>query len=452
MKANKIIWFEGMKLDPHHFQQTDHYNTYYLNSRLDLINSNLWGLKNLTIDSAALSSGNFNIIACNGIMPDGAVFNIPENDSIPQSRNFEKIFDSMTEHLDVYLVIPLEQVSGRNFQLDEQSDSNLTRYHMQKVDCIDLNIGANIKTIGVAKPNYQFRFGNESLEDFSSIKLGEIVRTSDGKYVMENQFIPSCVEISASRFLLECLRNTLSSFVSKSKELKKQASIQKPELTLLQIEIYLFWQAINSFIPILNYCYNSRSVHPESLYKNLLHIIGNLSTFSPTEVKLESLPIYDHKHLTEVFKQLVEEIQVILSIKKTVERRDISIQLRKQGDSLYIGQLLPNQMSGQLFMCVTSDMPEKKVISELPKNVKISAYEEIFAVHQAGIQGLNIEYVARPPSGISINEKAHYFKIICEGRFWEKILSKGNIALFIASEFKSLQVELIILLKYIENV
>ena len=84
--------------------------------------------------------------------------------------------------------------------------------------------------------------------------------------------------------------------------------------------------------------------------------------------------------------------------------------------------------------------------TELPKNIKISAYEEIFAVHQAGIQGVNIEYVARPPVGISVKEKAHYFKVIKEGRFWDKIVSKNNIAFFIASEFKSLQMELVLLL------
>jgi predicted component of type VI protein secretion system len=91
-------------------------------------------------------------------------------------------------------------------------------------------------------------------------------------------------------------------------------------------------------------------------------------------------------------------------------------------------------------------MPEKKIITELSKNIKVSAYEEIFAVHQAGIQGVTVEYIARPPAGVSINEKAHYFKINKDGRFWEKITSKNNIAFFIAAEFKTLQMELVLLM------
>ena len=136
----------------------------------------------------------------------------------------------------------------------------------------------------------------------------------------------------------------------------------------------------------------------------------------------------------------------MLNVQKTVERRDIIVPLRKQAETLYVGQLSPNQIASQFFIAVYSDIPEKKVISELSKNIKISAYEEIFAVHQAGIQGVSIEYIARPPAGVSVNEKAHYFKINKEGRFWEKIVAKNNIAFFLAAEFKALELELVLLL------
>ena len=80
MKMQKTVWFEGMKLDPHHFQQTERYNLYYINSRFGMINSNYWGLKNFQVDNAAIAGGNFSLINCNGIMPDGMIFNIPENE------------------------------------------------------------------------------------------------------------------------------------------------------------------------------------------------------------------------------------------------------------------------------------------------------------------------------------------------------------------------------------
>ena len=445
MKFQKVVWYEGMKLDPHHFQQADKYNQYYTNSRIASENPNAWGLRELHIDSAAISGGSFGLVRCSGIMPDGLIFDMPENDPLPKNRNFDTLFPATSEKLDVFLTIPSETHGGNNCQLDESSLYNNSRFVLQSFETLDYNTGTNMRNVGVVKPNFQFRFGDENLEGFSSLKIGELARSSDGKFTMNREYIVSAVSISASDVLLEHTRNILSTLVSKSKELRTQASIQKPELSITQVEILMMLHSINTFIPLLNYYYSSKHDHPESLYTLLLNLAGQLSTFTNLGLRNVEYPVYDHKHLTEIFNQMFTEITNMLNIQKTVERKDIIIQLRRQADTLFVGQLSPNHVSAQFFIAVTGDIPEKKIISELPKNIKISAYEEIFAVHQAGIQGLTIEYIARPPAGISLNEKAHYFKVNKEGRFWEKIIAKNNIAFFIASEFKSLQMELVLL-------
>ncbi len=445
MKFQKVVWYEGMKLDPHHFQQADRFNQYNLNSKLALLNPGLWGIKSMEVDPAALSGGLFAFVQCSGIMPDGYSFNMPDNDPLPKSRNFEDLFDATAEKLDVFLALPLENISGNNCQLDGTSYPN-SRFNLQSVDMTDYNTGTNMRSVGIAKPNFQFKFGDEALEDFTSIKIGELGRSSDGKYTMDADYIPPSLSVSNSTALQESVRKLLGTLISKSKELRKQTTIQKPELSLTHVEILLMLQTINSFIPLLNYYYQSQNTHPENLYILLLNLAGQLSTFSNMGIRTSEFPPYDHRHLNEVFNQVITDINQMLNVQKTLERRDVVIPLRKQADTLYVGQLSPNQMSSQFFLSVTGDIPEKKIITELPKNIKISAYEEIFAVHQAGIQGVTLEYTARPPAGVSVNEKAHYFKINKEGRFWEKITAKNNIAFFIASEFKTLQMELVLLL------
>ncbi|MCX6151865.1 MAG: type VI secretion system baseplate subunit TssK [Ignavibacteriales bacterium] len=446
MKLQKVIWFEGMKLDPHHFQQADRYNQYYTNTKLGYLNPNYWGFKEIQIDLAALSGGSFGLVACSGIMPDGLVFDIPNNDPVPKSRSFADSFSATSEKLDVYLTIPIEKLTGNNCQLSESANSQSSRFILQNMELLDYNTGVNMRTVGVVKPNFQFKFGEESLDDFSVIKIGEIVRSSDGKFNMDANYIAPVISITASEVLQSFIREILGALVSKSKELRSQASIQKPELSLTQVEILLMLLSVNTYIPLLNYYHSSRHIHPENLYTLFLNLAGQLSTYSNLGLKTGEFPMYDHNHLTEVFKLLIDEINAMLNVQKTVSRRDVIIPLRKQADTLFVGQLSPIQMNAQFFLTVQGEMSEKKIISELSKNIKISSYEEIFAVHQAGIQGVSIEYVARPPAGISINEKAHYFKINKEGRFWDKIIAKNNIAFFIAAEFKSLQMELVLLM------
>ncbi len=444
MKLQKVVWFEGMKLDPHHFQQVDRYNQYYINTRINTINPNYWGFIEVQIDEAALAGGALGLTRCSGIMPDGLPFEMPENDSLPKTRTFEEFFAATSEKLEVYLAIPVENLSGNNCKINESLNSNNSRFALQNVEVLDYNSGTNLRSIGIVKPNFQLKFGGESLDDYSALKIGEVTRSSDGKYSMNKKYILPSLNLSGS--LTEYAGEILGLLISKSKELKSQSAVQKPELSINQVEILMMLQSVNSFIPLLNYYHKSKHIHPENLYILFLNIAGQLSSYSTAGSKTTELPSYDHKHLTEIFSQVVEEIKIFLNVQKTVTRRDLIIPLRRHSDTLFVGQLSPEHSPAQFYVSVQGDLPEKKIITELPKNIKISAYEEIFAVHQAGIQGVTIEYVARPQPGITVNEKAHYFKINKEGRFWEKISSKNNIAFFIASEFKSLQLELVLLL------
>jgi type VI secretion system protein ImpJ len=446
MKLQKIVWFEGMKLDPHHFQLADKFNQYNLNTRINSLNNYAWGLKEITVDEAALAGGQFGLISCSGVMPDGLIVDMPSGDPLPKTRVFDDLFSATAERLNVYLAVPILNTGGSNCQLNGDSSFDNTRYIMQNTDAADLNTGSNLRTIGMAKTNFQIKFGDESLDEYTSIKLGEVVRGSDGRYDMNKNYIPPCLNISASEELLNITREILSSLVSKSKELRTQAGIHKPELSIIQVEILLMLQSINTYIPLLNYYYSSGNIHPENLYSVLLQLTGQLSTYSNLGIRTEDLPSYDHKHLTEIFEFINKEINSILNVKKSIEKKDISIPLRKQADSLFVGQLSPAHMQAQFYIGITGSMPESKVIAEFPKNIRISAYEEIFAVHQAGIQGVAVEYTARPPAGFTVNEKTHYFRIIKEGRFWDKITVKNNIAFFITTEFKQLQMELVLLM------
>ena len=259
MKLQRVVWYEGMKLNPHHFQQIDRYNQYYINSRINILNSNYWGLTELQVDLAALSGGSFNLVKCTGVMPDGLLFDMPANDPFPKSRSFEELFSATDEKIDVFLSIPSENASGNNCQMAEDNvNSNNSRYILQNIDILDYNTGTNMRTVGIVKPNFQFKFGDESLEDFSHIKIGQINRSADGKYTMDHSYIVPSISISASEVLLNHTREILGALVSKSKELRKLASIHKPELSIIQVEILLMLQTVNTYIPLLNYYYSIR--------------------------------------------------------------------------------------------------------------------------------------------------------------------------------------------------
>jgi type VI secretion system protein ImpJ len=377
-------------------------------------------------------------------MPDGLFFNIPENETPPKSRQFEELFEATGDKLDVFLAIPFDKITGNNCQLDENSENKITRYSLHAIEMLDDNVGSNLRQVGVARPNFYIKFGDENFEEFSVLKIGEILRSSDGTFTMSKDFIPPSLSLSASDSMMYCVREILGGLVSKSKELQNQLNPHKREIAIADVEVMMLLQTINTYIPIINQYYNSPYYHPEIVYSLFLSLGGQLCTLmTGSGISPIDFQPYDHKNLNDVFSHLYNQLMTLLNIQKKISKPDKSIPLEKQSDSLYMANLSQEQIDSQLFIVVKSNLPEAKVISDFTKNIKIAAHEEIFAVHQAGLQGVTIEYISRPPSGLSVDPENHYFKIQKEGRLWEKIIDKQTIAFFLAMEFTQVELQLI---------
>ena len=140
-KRHQILWYEGMNLEPHHFQQWDRFIRSNLDFRIKSVNTDNWGLAAIKLDEDALANGKINIIGCSGIMPDGLVFDMPANDSLPPSREFTKYFSSTQTSLAVYLSIPNERIGEQNFSLDKSTNKRNTRYFFEQVMINDENVG-----------------------------------------------------------------------------------------------------------------------------------------------------------------------------------------------------------------------------------------------------------------------------------------------------------------------
>ena len=71
---NKVMWTEGMFLQPQHFQQQDRFAARQLDSRFAAGQAWPWGFSSLQVDDAALLQGKVMITAARGVMPDGLAF------------------------------------------------------------------------------------------------------------------------------------------------------------------------------------------------------------------------------------------------------------------------------------------------------------------------------------------------------------------------------------------
>ena len=68
---NKVVWSEGLFLQPQHFQQHDRYLEAYVEARSRSLRPYSFGFTELKLDSAQLGIGKLAIASARGVFPDG---------------------------------------------------------------------------------------------------------------------------------------------------------------------------------------------------------------------------------------------------------------------------------------------------------------------------------------------------------------------------------------------
>ena len=80
---NKVVWQEGLFLQPHHFQQHDRYVEALVSGVAAAVAPYAWGVRELSLDEELLKLGKIALKSCTGITPDGITFKVPQTENHP---------------------------------------------------------------------------------------------------------------------------------------------------------------------------------------------------------------------------------------------------------------------------------------------------------------------------------------------------------------------------------
>jgi type VI secretion system protein ImpJ len=83
---SKVLWTEGLFLQPHHFQQADRHAEALVAGLASRIGPYAWGMSDIEIDRAVLKVGQIALKSGSGLTQDGTVFRIPETEGHPPAR------------------------------------------------------------------------------------------------------------------------------------------------------------------------------------------------------------------------------------------------------------------------------------------------------------------------------------------------------------------------------
>ncbi|UCF63197.1 MAG: type VI secretion system baseplate subunit TssK [bacterium] len=444
----KIVWYEGMTLDPHHFQHWDRYYDSQLNNWVRVFSPFAWGISEITIEKEALLNGQFQVSQLSGIMPDGLHFNMPKEDPAPISRGFSELFPATQESLPVFLCIPADNPDGKNYLLETKTDDAHFRYQLENVMVNDENTGSNPRQIGIGRKNFSISFGSESMEGLSTLRIGEIIRSPQGEFVLNDNFIPPCLYIQSSENLMAILRHLLELLNARSSALRsrrRQSPGGQLEINLNELPMYGHMSSMNQFIPILNQFLSIGKYHPLTVYESLISFTGLMTTYSTDDSILPGdLAVYDHANLNHIFTGIEKKIRRLLG-DVVPQKNYVQLKLEQQSENLFNCKIENSALfkEANFFLVCSGDILEKKPVNELPLKLRIASPEMINEVLSTATRALNIVYSTHPPAGVPSKPNVHYFKLEKQGPFWTAIEKNQAMTIYVPAEFKGLQLELI---------
>lgn len=433
-----------MLLTPHHFQQWDNYHEELLNSRARSMMPFEYGVLDLQISTEAVANGNFQLINCRAVLPDGLMINVPDAEAVPDLRPVAAHFHPEQERLGVHLAIPARKMGEANFQSNGAKNNINLRYLQEGALVKDETSGANEQPLAYAKSNLRIIFDDELRDGFTSIKIAELTRTPTGQLQISDEYIPPILKVSGSVWLVNMLRQLVEILITKSGSLgeqRRQRNASLADFTTSEVAIFWLLHTINSSIPAMAHYFRSPLLHPEKLYLEMAQIVGKLMTFS-VEHHPKDIIKYDHDDLYFTFYNLSMQLKELLET--VIPSRCVPIPLEKTRDTLYVGRIEDERLLKEagFYLAVRAQMPESKLIEGVPRVVKIASRDVIDSVIGSALPGVVLTHANPPPAPIPARVGFRYFMLDTIGPYWNGIKGSKVISVYVPNEIPDEKLEM----------
>ena len=434
---NKIVWTEGMFLQPQHFQQHDRYIEALLNGRCLGLRSCDRGFFSLKIDSNLLQIGKFALTECRGIFPDGTPFNLPAVDDLPVPLDLPK----ETRNTVVYLAIPLRRSGGTETDTDTDTDS-LARFRVDEHEVRDNNCGAeNVAPLQIGKLNIRLMLQTEERSGYACLGIARVVEVrADQNIITDALYIPSNLNCIAVPQLHGFLRELHGLLNTRGEAIAGRVATAGHG-GVAEIADFLLLQLVNRYQLLFEHFSNTPSLHPMDFYRTAIQLAGEMATYFRPEKRPAQLPGYDHDDLKASFVPLMQELRELLG--KVHEPNAIQIPLSKPKFGVYAAKRPDlNLIQNAVFvLAANAQIPPETLRSHFPQQVKIGPVEDIQNLVNQALPGITIQPLSVAPRQIPFHAGFTYFELNRRGPLWEKMKSSGGFAVHIGGSFPGLKLE-----------
>ena len=435
---NKVIWTEGMFLQPQHFQQQDRFITRMVDARVGLAAAHSAGFAALTLDEPALLQGQVALAGAHGVLPDGTPFALPAQDPAPLALDIPA--DARDEL--VLLAVALARPGVAESDVEGGVAAMPPRFHALEVDVGDSHAaGLRQAPLQIGRLNLRLMLARDANEGFTHLAVARIIeRKPDGRVLLDSQFIGPTLHVGSQALLDNHLREVHGMVHQRAEALAGRLA-QPGRAGVGEIADFVFLQALNRIEPLLAHLQRQPLLHPERLYATLLQIGGELSTFRDRKRPPE-YPPYQHHEPAACFRALMADLRQSLSM--VLEQTAIPIDLQERAHGIRVAIIADVELQRQasFVLAVNAQMPGDALRSRFPSQVKIGPAERIRDLVNLQLPGVALRPMPVAPRQIPYHGGFNYFELDTRNsELWRQLERSAGLAMHVSGDFPGLELE-----------
>jgi type VI secretion system protein ImpJ len=435
---NKIIWSEGMFLQPQHFQQHDRYLEKLLQGRTGPLLGHSWGFVHLELEGAALALGKIELAAARGVFTDGTPFDFPNNDAPPLPLD---VSADIKDEL-IYLALPMQRPGTDEADLGEDQSASLARFAVSEADVRDSNASADRSAlVQIGQLRLRLLRGREVTDAYTTLGVVRVIeRRADNQLVLQKAYIPPVLHSGADATLAAYLRELHGLLHQRGEALAARLS-QPGRGGVAEIADFILLQTVNRYEPLFTHLAAHPLLHPERLFSTCLGLAGDLATLSHTNRRPPAFAAYQHDALEQSFTPLIADLRRSLSMVLEQNAIPIELQDRKYGVRVATIADLELLKSAGFVLAVNAQLPPDALRARFPTQVKIGPVERIRDLVNLQLPGIPLRALPVAPRQIPYHAGFNYFELERGGELWKQLERSGGLAMHIAGDFPGLELE-----------
>jgi type VI secretion system protein ImpJ len=437
---SKVIWSQGMFLQPHHFQQEARHVEHLVDLRVRAAEPHAWGFFELVLDEGLLALGRLGLVRASGILPDGTPFMVPSIDAVPVAIDLPS--DVKGEIVCLAAPVARSGVTEIDFGDDDAAARELRRFRAVNEELRDhANASDEPEPIQTGALNLSLIRARDATDAYASLGVARVVeRRADNQIVLDRGYIAPQTRIEATA-QLSATASLLHGLIQQRARLLASRMGQLGH-GISEVADFLMLQALNRAEPVFGQHAGAPHVHPSEFHLACLQLAGDLSTFASESRHTPEFPLYRHNDLHATFAPVVEALRRMLSV--VLERNALQIELAERAHNVRTGVFPDPDLArhSNFVLAVNAQMPSDHVRQRFPSQSKLGPVDRLRDLVNLQLPGVTMRLLPTAPRQLPFHAGFHYFELDRGGDLWKQIERSGSLALHVAGDFPGLELEL----------